>query len=72
MINSDGVIVANSRNGLLGRDLNREYTSINKELNPEVHHIKNLIGRIQEPHQIYMFLDFHGHSQKKNAITYGP
>jgi murein tripeptide amidase MpaA len=72
MINPDGVILGNSRTGLLGRDLNREYANANKELNKEIDHIKNLVNKIKQSHEIYMFLDFHGHSQKKNAFTYGP
>ena len=72
MMNPDGVILGNSRTGVLGKDLNREYGSNNTELNPEVNHIKRLVSRIKESHELYMFLDFHGHSQKKNAFSYGP
>lgn len=72
MINPDGVVLGNSRTGVLGKDLNREYNSVDKELNPEVNHLKQFVSRIQRTHELHMFLDFHGHSQKKNCFVFGP
>ena len=72
MMNPDGVVLGNSRTGAAGKDLNREFRSKNKFLFPEVHMLKNLIAKIQETNEIDMFLDFHGHSRKKNMFLFGP
>lgn len=39
---------------------------------PEIYNIRAMLGRLQQLHQVYMFLDFHGHSDKKNTFVYGP
>lgn len=31
-----------------------------------------LIARLQKKHGVLLFLDFHGHSRKKNTFFYGP
>lgn len=72
MMNPDGVIVGNNRTGVMGKDLNREYMTNNRELYPEICNIKKLVLNLQKKYEIHMFLDYHGHSQKKNTFTYGP
>lgn len=72
MINPDGVILGNSRTGAAGKDLNREFKTKNKNLFPEVDLIKRLVWKIQETHDIEVFLDFHGHSRRKNMFFFGP
>lgn len=72
MVNPDGVVAGNYRTGASGKDLNRVYTSTNRELYPEICNIRSLIFKLQQISPIYMFLDFHGHSSKKNTFAYGP
>ena len=31
-----------------------------------------MITRLQKKHKVLLFLDFHGHSQRKNTFFYGP
>ena len=72
MLNPDGVVIGNTRTGVIGKDLNREYPTMNKDLYPEICNIKSLAEAIQKKFELHMFLDFHGHSQKKNTFVYGP
>ena len=72
MINPDGVVMGNSRTSAAGKDLNREFTTIKKDLYPEVYHIKTLLARLQKKYKVLVFLDFHGHSMRKNTFFYGP
>ena len=39
---------------------------------PEVYHLKRLVERISETHDLELYLDFHGHSRKKNMFVFGP
>lgn len=71
-MNPDGVIMGNYRTGAAGKDLNRVYTRLNKEVYPEIYHMRTLMDRLTQNRQVYMFLDFHGHSDKKNTFVYGP
>ncbi len=72
MVNPDGVILGNSRSGASGKDLNREFTTNSKAIYPEVVLLKNLVDKIMETHDVDFYLDFHGHSRKKNMFTFGP
>lgn len=72
MVNPDGVIIGNSRTSASGKDLNREYINPDPVLHPEICLIKEITKKIHEEHQINLFLDFHGHSRKKNTFFYGP
>lgn len=72
MMNPDGVVMGNYRTGAAGKDLNRVYTRLNKEVYPEIYHMRMLMDRLTQNRQVYMFLDFHGHSDKKNTFAYGP
>lgn len=66
MVNVDGVVAGNFRTGLLGRDLNRSFH------HPELLIEIGLIRSIASMFKPMMFLDFHGHSSKKNIFAYGP
>lgn len=66
MVNVDGVIVGNFRTGLLGRDLNRCFHQ--PEIYSEIALVRSLASQIKP----IIFIDFHGHSSKKNIFTYGP
>ena len=72
MVNPDGVVLGNSRTSASGKDLNREYLNVRRDLYPEVYSVKMLIARLQKKHGVLLFLDFHGHSRKKNTFFYGP
>ena len=74
MLNPDGVALGNYRTGLSGRDFNREYKNPDKAVFPEVYNFKKLVIENKEifGDRLIMFLDFHGHSQKKNTFMYGP
>ncbi|CAK72384.1 unnamed protein product (macronuclear) [Paramecium tetraurelia] len=70
MLNPDGVIVGNFRNGLSGVDLNRQFLETDLTLLPEVKALKNLIE--DNSPQLIAYLDFHGHLVRKNIFLYGP
>jgi murein tripeptide amidase MpaA len=72
MANPDGVVCGNTRTSLAGRDLNRQFLLANKELYPEVSLVKELARNLQSKYGLFMYLDFHGHSRKKNTFFYGP
>ena len=74
MLNPDGVALGNYRTGLSGRDFNRMYKNPDKAIFPEVYHFKKLVSENKEifGDRLLMFLDFHGHSTKKNTFMYGP
>ncbi len=74
MINPDGVVLGNYRTGLSGRDFNREYRSPDRDIFPEVYAFKKLVTetKLVFKNNLMMFLDFHGHSTKKNVFAYGP
>ena len=74
MLNPDGVALGNYRTGLSGKDFNREYKSPDKTIFPEVYYFKKLAveNRSIFNDKLLMFLDFHGHSTKKNTFMYGP
>ena len=74
MLNPDGVALGNYRTGLSGRDFNREYKNPDKAVFPEVYSFKKLVIENKDifGDRLLMFLDFHGHSQKKNTFMYGP
>lgn len=66
MVNVDGVVAGNFRTGLLGRDLNRFFHQ------PQLINEVGLIRSLAAKYHPTLFLDFHGHSSKKNIFTYGP
>ncbi|CAD8051300.1 unnamed protein product [Paramecium sonneborni] len=70
MLNPDGVIVGNFRNGLSGVDLNRQFLETDLTLLPEVKALKNLIQ--DNSTKLVGYLDFHGHQVRKNIFLYGP
>ena len=74
MLNPDGVVVGNFRTSLCGRDLNRQFRTSADFLIPEVKALKQLVIKLKEvfKSRLMFFLDFHGHSVKKNVFLYGP
>lgn len=74
MINPDGVVFGNYRTGLAGKDLNRKFRAKNFDLFPEVINLRTYVQKLKKelPCKFTYFLDFHGHSLKKNVFLYGP
>ena len=74
MVNPDGVVIGNYRTSLSGKDLNREFVRPDEDIFPEVYHLKKCIYKHCEiwKKDFLLYLDFHGHSTKKNCFTYGP
>lgn len=70
MVNVDGVVAGNFRTGLMGLDLNRLFKSHEPERFYEIEYIKELAQTYEK--QALLFLDFHGHSTRKNIFIYGP
>eukprot|EP00698_Gefionella_okellyi_P012506 TRINITY_DN3376_c0_g1_i1.p1 TRINITY_DN3376_c0_g1~~TRINITY_DN3376_c0_g1_i1.p1 ORF type:complete len:976 (-),score=156.11 TRINITY_DN3376_c0_g1_i1:4-2508(-) len=71
MLNPDGVICGNYRCSLDGKDLNRQWKTPDKQLQPTIWHTKQMIKRFTEDRDVLMFCDLHGHSRKKNIFIYG-
>ena len=66
MVNVDGVVLGNFRTSIVGRDINRFFHR------PEQYDEVNHIISIAQKSNPFIYLDFHGHSTKKNAFMYGP
>ena len=71
MLNPDGVIVGNYRCSLAGVDLNRNWDTPSRKLNPTIYYTKNMIRRFMEDREVILFTDLHGHSRKMNVFMYG-
>jgi murein tripeptide amidase MpaA len=74
MVNPDGVVIGNFRTSLCGRDLNRMFRNEDTFLIPEVAAIKSVVHqlKLEFKERLFFFLDFHGHSVRKNVFIYGP
>ncbi|KAE8752500.1 hypothetical protein FOCC_FOCC000622 [Frankliniella occidentalis] len=61
------------RCGLTNDDLNRKWSKPDPKLHPSIYHTKGLLEyltRVQR-RPPFVFIDFHGHSRKKNIFVYG-
>jgi hypothetical protein len=72
MLNPDGVILGNYRSCFAGNDLNRKYMDPDARLHSTVFSLKELINKAEVSGGLYMFLDLHAHSRRKNVFIYGP
>ena len=79
MCNPDGVLIGNYRTSMSGNDLNRQYLAPHPQLHPPVLAIKHLLRDLKTEFSNYHqdnpflgFIDFHGHSRRKNIFVYGP
>lgn len=69
MINVDGVIVGNSKNGVSGADFNRIWEQPIKEQHPEVFLIKEYFkNNVKE--ELFFFFDLHGTTDKYGFFLY--
>ncbi|XP_043280030.1 cytosolic carboxypeptidase 1-like isoform X2 [Venturia canescens] len=73
MLNIEGVVNGCNRYGLTNEDLNRRWSNPNQKLHPVIYHTKGLMeycSRIlQKPPHV--FVDYHGHSRRKNVFLFG-
>ena len=72
MLNPDGVYAGNYRTDATGVDLNRMWGSPYRELEPSLHHVKELIGKYsRDPrYRIDLFIDMHSHSTCKDSFMF--
>ena len=72
MLNPDGVYAGNYRTDSTGVDLNRMWGSPYRELEPSLHHVKELIGKYsRDPrYRIDLFIDMHSHSTCKDSFMF--
>lgn len=66
MVNVDGVVLGNYRTAIMGRDLNRCFNCYDRYNEITIAH------RLAEEFKPLIYIDFHGHSAKKNVFIYGP
>lgn len=71
MLNIDGVVVGNHRVNLSGVDLNRQWHDPSKKNHPTIYFTKELLKKVKEERDIFLFCDIHGHNGKKNIFFYG-
>ena len=71
MLNPDGVYFGHNRCGLSACDLNRQWKRPNRALHPTIHATKSLIRNEKLQNDVYLYVDIHGHSRKKNVFMYG-
>ena len=70
MLNPDGVIRGNYRMNLIGKDLNRMWTDPDIKTCPTIFYSHQMIQKTLNSRDIYLFCDFHGHSNKQNFFLY--
>jgi|GEM_PF-1036690 len=71
MLNPDGVYHGNYRTSLSGCDLNRTWMKPSPHDHPTIWHTKSMIRQTHSVNKVSLFVDFHGHSRKKNIFMYG-
>lgn len=71
ILNPDGVVVGNYRWSISGQDLNRQWIAATSRVFPEIYYTKQMLKKTIDSRQIFLFIDIHGHSRKRNAFIYG-
>ncbi|XP_032686214.1 cytosolic carboxypeptidase 1-like isoform X3 [Odontomachus brunneus] len=73
MLNIEGVVNGCNRYGLTNEDLNRRWSNPNQVYHPVIYHTKGLMEYcakvLQRPPHV--FVDYHGHSRRKNVFLFG-
>ncbi|XP_029156275.1 cytosolic carboxypeptidase 1-like isoform X2 [Nylanderia fulva] len=73
MLNIEGVVNGCNRYGLTNEDLNRRWSNPNQLYHPVIYHTKGLMEYcarvLQRPPHV--FVDYHGHSRRKNVFLFG-
>ncbi|XP_011632077.1 cytosolic carboxypeptidase 1-like isoform X2 [Pogonomyrmex barbatus] len=73
MLNIEGVVNGCNRYGLTNEDLNRRWSNPNRVYHPVIYHTKGLMEYCVRVLQRspYVFVDYHGHSRRKNVFLFG-
>jgi hypothetical protein len=71
MLNPDGVINGNFRTCVNGKDLNRMWCDVRENMCPTIFYTKEMIKKTLQSREVFVFCDFHGHSNKNNFFLYG-
>jgi len=71
MLNPDGVINGSTRCSLLGKDLNRLWPDPRDNVCPTIFYAKEMIRKTLLSRNIFLYCDFHGHSNSNNFFLYG-
>ena len=71
ILNPDGVIIGNYRWSLSGQDLNRQWIGATSRVFPEIYFTKQMFRKTLDSRKIFLYIDIHGHSRKKNTFIYG-
>lgn len=71
MLNPDGVINGNFRTCVNGKDLNRMWCDVRENMCPTIYYTKEMIKKTLQSREVFVFCDFHGHSNKNNFFLYG-
>ncbi|KAL4495015.1 hypothetical protein ABPG72_015715 [Tetrahymena utriculariae] len=72
ILNVDGTVIGNYRTSFSGLDLNRQFSQSDRQLLPEVYHLKRIVRKDHNMNNLIAFFDLHGHSVRKNCFIYGP
>jgi hypothetical protein len=71
-LNPDGVVNGHHRTNLAGLDLNRQWASPSREKSPTIWHLKALLlSCARQRRGPLAYVDFHGHSRKRNVFMFG-
>ena len=71
ILNPDGVVIGNYRCSLSGQDLNRQWIGATSRVFPEIYYTKHMFRKTLDSRKVFLYIDIHGHSRKKNAFIYG-
>ena len=74
MLNPDGVVAGNFRTSFSGKDLNRQFKKLNKNIFPEVSSLHDLAVQLKHSYRsrFQFYFDFHSHASKRGLFCYGP
>eukprot|EP00960_Hanusia_phi_P043713 756211-Hanusia_phi.AAC.7 len=70
MLNPDGVTAGNTRTTLLGDDLNRHWHEPEQKHRP-LDFFKGFLSKLRSQRDIFLAVDLHAHSRRKNIFSYG-
>jgi hypothetical protein len=71
MLNPDGVVCGRLRTTLFGDDQNRVWRETGARRVPEVEAMQRAIAGLTRDRELLFAVDFHGHTNAVNALTYG-